>query len=84
MKLRLSPSTGLGKQFELGPADTLKLLLTTTEDKTAKRPHQAFLTLREPKTGLDESFVFSIKESGKARVEFVCHDSILNQLLQPN
>ncbi|CAD0111942.1 unnamed protein product [Aureobasidium uvarum] len=57
------------KQIKLGPTDTLKLLLTTTEDKTAKRPHQAFLTLHEPKTGLEESFVFSVKESGKARVE---------------
>jgi oligosaccharyltransferase complex subunit delta (ribophorin II) len=80
----LSPGAPLSKQIKLGPADTLKLLLTTTEDKTAKRPHQAFLTLHEPKTGLEESFVFTVKESGKARVELVCHDSFTIQFIPGN
>ena len=79
--IRLSPDARLSKQIKLGPTDTLKLLLTTTEDKTAKRPHQAFLTLHEPKTGLEESFVFTVKESGKARVELVCHDFLTIQFL---
>jgi oligosaccharyltransferase complex subunit delta (ribophorin II) len=77
----LSPEAPLSKQIKLGPTDTLKLLLTTTEDKTAKRPHQAFLTLHEPKTGLEESFVLTVKESGKARVELVCHDSLAEQFV---
>lgn len=55
--------------------------MTTTEDKTAKRPHQAFLTLHEPKTGLEESFVFNVKESGKAKVELVCHDFARHTIL---
>jgi oligosaccharyltransferase complex subunit delta (ribophorin II) len=80
----LSPGAPLSKQIKLGPADTLKLLLTTTEDKTAKRPHQAFLTLHEPKTGLEESFVFTVKESGKARVELVCRDPVAIQFLPDN
>jgi oligosaccharyltransferase complex subunit delta (ribophorin II) len=80
----LSPGAPLDKQIKLGPADTLKLLLTTTEDKTAKRPHQAFLTLHEPKTGLEESFVFTVKESGKARVELVCRDPVAIQFLPDN
>ena len=70
---RLSPQTPLSKQVKLGASDSLKLIMTTTEDKTAKRPHQAFLTLHEPKTGLEESFVFNVKESGKAKVELVCN-----------
>lgn len=55
----------------LGVSDTLKVLLTTTEGNEAKRPHQAFLSIREPKTGLEESFPFSIKDSGKGKVEVV-------------
>ncbi|KAG9539571.1 hypothetical protein KCU97_g22682, partial [Aureobasidium melanogenum] len=58
LKEKLSPEAHLSKQVKLGPTDSLKLVMTTTEDKTAKRPHQAFLTLHEPKTGLEESFVF--------------------------
>ncbi|KAI5267778.1 hypothetical protein E4T47_07938 [Aureobasidium subglaciale] len=68
-KEKLSPEAHLSKLIKLGPADTLKILMTTIQDQAAKRPHQAFLTLHEPTTGLEESFVFSVKESGKARVE---------------
>ncbi|OAL56739.1 hypothetical protein IQ07DRAFT_594212 [Pyrenochaeta sp. DS3sAY3a] len=67
-KDKLNPSTALGKSVSLGDTDTLRLLLTTVDGKTAKRPHQAFLTLTEPTTGLEESFVLSIKESGKGKV----------------
>lgn len=68
---RLNPSAPLSKSVSLGQTDTLKLILTTTDDKTAKRPHQAFLTLTEPETGLEESFIFTVKESGKAKVDLV-------------
>jgi len=68
-KDKLSPSTPLGKSVSLGATDTLKLLLTTVEGSTAKRPHQAFLTLTDPTTGLEESFVFNVKDSGKGKVD---------------
>jgi oligosaccharyltransferase complex subunit delta (ribophorin II) len=55
----------------LGATDTLKLLLTTTEGKKAKRPHQAFLTLTDPTTGLEESFILGVKENGKGKVDLV-------------
>jgi hypothetical protein len=70
---RLSPATPLGKSVVLGASDSLKLLLTTIDGKTAKRPHQAFLTLTDPTTGLEESFVLDVKESGKGKVNLVCH-----------
>lgn len=69
---RLNPSTPLAKTVELGASDSLKLLLTTVDGKTAKRPHQAFLTLTDPTTGLEESFVFNVKDSGKGKVDLVC------------
>lgn len=55
----------------LGASDSLRLLLTTVDGKTEKRPHQAFLTLTDPTTGLEESFVVDVKESGKGKVNLV-------------
>ena len=55
----------------LGATDSLKLDLTTVDGTKAKRPHQAFLTLTDPTTGLEESFVFSVKDSGKGKVSLV-------------
>jgi oligosaccharyltransferase complex subunit delta (ribophorin II) len=74
---RLNPNTPLSKSVSLGAADTLKLLLTTTDGKTAKRPHQAFLTLTEPDTGLEESFVLTVKDSGKGKIDLVCREDYL-------
>ena len=68
---RLDPSAPLAKSVSLGASDTLKLLLTAVDGKTAKRPHQAFLTLTDPTTGLEESFVINVKESGKGKVDVV-------------
>ncbi|KAF2275032.1 uncharacterized protein EI97DRAFT_85472 [Westerdykella ornata] len=68
-KDKLDPNSPLPKPISLGASDTLKLLLTTTDGKQAKRPHQAFLTIREPVTGLEESFVLSVKENGKGKLD---------------
>ena len=35
------------------------------------RPHQAFLLVKDPSNNLETSFAFSVKESGKAKVELV-------------
>jgi oligosaccharyltransferase complex subunit delta (ribophorin II) len=64
----------------LGATDTLKLVLTTLDGSTAKRPHQAFLTLTEPTTGLEESFVFNVKDSGKGKVD-LSHKDLPHQFL---
>ncbi|KAH8726790.1 Oligosaccharyltransferase subunit Ribophorin II-domain-containing protein [Phaeosphaeriaceae sp. PMI808] len=79
-KDKLSPSTPLAKSVSLGASDSLKLLLTTVDGKSAKRPHQAFLTLTDPTTGLEESFVFSVKESGKGKVD-LSHKDLPHQFL---
>jgi hypothetical protein len=47
--------------------------LTTQDGKSAKRPHQAFLLLQDPSKKLDVSYPFSVKESGKAKLELVGH-----------
>lgn len=55
----------------LSASDSLKIILTTQEGKSAKRPSQAYLLVRDPTTNLDVSYPFSVKESGKAKVELV-------------
>lgn len=70
--LRLIPNKNLSKTVKLGSSDTLKILLTVKEDKKVKRPHQVFLLLEDPSSGLDTSFPLSVKENGKAKVELVC------------
>ncbi|KAL9007522.1 MAG: hypothetical protein Q9173_007231 [Seirophora scorigena] len=79
-KEKLVENKALPEPVVLGAADTLKLLLTATEGKKARRPHQAFLLLREPKSGLDTSFPLSVKESGKGKLE-LSHKDLPTQFL---
>ena len=69
--VRLTESTPLKRKVELGAEDTLKILLTAEDGKTAKRPHQAFLNILDPQTGLETSFPFTVRESGKAKLDLV-------------
>ncbi|KAK5171921.1 uncharacterized protein LTR77_003558 [Saxophila tyrrhenica] len=73
-KEKLSPTSPLSKPVTLSATDTLKITLTTKEGKSGARPHQAFLTLNDPETGLQESFVLSVKENGKAKVDVTQKD----------
>jgi len=69
-KDKLSDHAPLTKPVTLGAADSLKIILTATENGKAKRPHQAFLLLRDQDTGLEATFPFSVKETGKGKVDF--------------
>jgi oligosaccharyltransferase complex subunit delta (ribophorin II) len=53
--------------------DSLKIVLTAKEGGDGKRPHQAFLMLKDKPTGLETAFPFKVKETGKAIVEIVRH-----------
>ncbi|RYP73007.1 hypothetical protein DL771_003875 [Monosporascus sp. 5C6A] len=66
---KFSESSPLSETVRFGSSDSLKVLLTAKEDGEGKRPHQAFLVLREPSTGLEAPFHMTVKESGKATVE---------------
>ncbi|KAK6380238.1 uncharacterized protein PV06_05607 [Exophiala oligosperma] len=74
LKEQLAPSKALSKPVKLGAADTLKVILTTQDGKTTKRPHQAFLLVQDSSKKLDISYPFSIKESGKAKLELTQKD----------
>ena len=69
--LRIVEHKSLSTSVTLGASDSLKIVLTVQDGKTAGRPHQAFLLLKDADTGLDISYPFSVKDSGKAKIDLV-------------
>ncbi|KAI1392742.1 Oligosaccharyltransferase subunit Ribophorin II-domain-containing protein [Hypoxylon trugodes] len=63
----------------LDSSDSLKLVLTAKENGKGKRPHQAFLVLRELASGLEAPFPLTVKDNGKAVVE-IKHSDLPVQL----
>ncbi|KAI9794254.1 MAG: hypothetical protein M1816_006180 [Peltula sp. TS41687] len=68
---RLKTSGPLPRPVSLSSSDTLKIILTTVEDEKPKRPHQAFLSIKDVGSDLGTSYAFNVKESGKAKIELV-------------
>lgn len=68
---RFAPKKSLSKPIILGSSDTLKVLITTKEDRKPKQPHQAFLNVKDPASNLETSFAIAIKDNGKGKVELV-------------
>lgn len=67
----LTPNEPLSESLTFDTGDKLKILLTTQDGKKAVRAHQTFLTLTDSATSLSESFPFTSKDNGKAKVELV-------------
>lgn len=80
-KEKLTEHKPFPRPITLGASDSLKVVLTTLDGKTAKRPNQAFLLLKEVVTGLDISYPFSVRENGKAKVE-LSHRDLPSQFLR--
>ena len=70
---RIVDNKPLGDPLTLGSSDTLKVELVTQESRSQKRPHQAFLLLKDKTTGLDTAYPFNVRDNGKARIELVCY-----------
>lgn len=68
---RLTQGAALPDALGLQTEDTLKISLTATENGKAKRPHQAFVILKEEDSGLEAPFALSLKSNGKGVVEIV-------------
>ena len=51
--------------------DSIRVELTAKEGSKKQRPHQAFVVLKDARTGLEASFPFTVKESGKGVAEIV-------------
>ncbi|KAF6805272.1 oligosaccharyltransferase subunit ribophorin ii [Colletotrichum sojae] len=78
---RLSATSPLKSPISLGAKDSLKLILTATEGDKAKRPHQAFLILKETESGLEAPFPLELKENGKGVVDVSQKDLPVQHLL---
>jgi len=74
IKEKLNSKSPLAKPVSLGSTDSLKVILTAKDNGQGKRPHQAFLVLQEPESGLEAPFPLTVKESGKAAVQIAQKD----------
>lgn len=68
---RLSATSPLKKPLSLGAKDSLKVMITAKEGDKAKRPHQAFLILKETESGLEVPFPMELKDNGRGVVDVV-------------
>ena len=67
----MSATAPLSKTISIGSTDAVKILLTAKDNGKGKRPHQAFLLLKDVETGLEAPFVLETKDTGKATVKIV-------------
>ncbi|KAK6512583.1 hypothetical protein TWF481_001467 [Arthrobotrys musiformis] len=73
-KRKFTSTSPITDDLTLKSTDSLKILLTTKEGDTAKRPHQLFLFVKDTESELESFFPFDIKESGKARLDLTLKD----------
>ncbi|KAK4191850.1 Dolichyl-diphosphooligosaccharide--protein glycosyltransferase subunit Swp1 [Podospora australis] len=80
VKEKINARTPLSTPVSLGSTDTLKIALTAKDNGQGKRPHQAFLVLKEQDSGLEAPYPLTVKESGQAVVS-ISHKDLPVQLL---
>ncbi|KAI1198121.1 Oligosaccharyltransferase subunit Ribophorin II-domain-containing protein [Nemania serpens] len=68
-KERFSEAKPLSGPLAIGNAESVKVLLVAKDGGEGKRPHQAFVVLRDEASGLEAPFPMTVKENGKAVVE---------------
>lgn len=68
---RLNVKKPLSTALTFGSADTIKIALTAKDNGKARRPHQAFIVLKDVDSGLEVPFPLTTKETGKAVVSIV-------------
>ncbi|KAG7138606.1 hypothetical protein HYQ46_008309 [Verticillium longisporum] len=83
VKETLSSKGLLKTPITLGAKESIKIALTTKENGKAKRPHQAFLILRDTATGLEAPFPLNVKENGKGTVEIAQKDLPIQHSITP-
>lgn len=83
LKLEIPDNKPLASPVSLGSLDTLRVSLTAQEGRSAKRAHQVFLLLKDPETGLDISYPFSVKENGKSKLDLTQKDLPIQFLSLP-
>jgi oligosaccharyltransferase complex subunit delta (ribophorin II) len=69
---RLNAKKPLSKPIALGNTDTIKITFTAKDNGKGKRPHQAFVVLKDVDSGLEAPFPLTTKDTGKAVGQIVC------------
>jgi oligosaccharyltransferase complex subunit delta (ribophorin II) len=69
--VRLNPKSALPSPVTLRHADTAKISLVAKDNGKGKRPHQAFVILKEEDSGLEAPFPLTVREDGRASVQIV-------------
>ena len=69
---RFNQNKPLSTSVSLGTSETLKIGLTAKDNGKGKRPHQAFVVLKEQDTGVEAPFPLTVKDDGKAIAKIVC------------
>ncbi|KAF3150287.1 hypothetical protein TWF569_004679 [Orbilia oligospora] len=83
-KQKFTSTSPISDALTLKNTDSLKILLTTKEGDTAKRPHQLFLFVKDTESELESFFSFDVKESGKARLDLTQKDIPVALLSAPS
>lgn len=83
IKEKLSQKSPLSKVVTLGSQDTVTISLTAKDNGKAKRPHQAFVLLKDEETGLEAPFPLTVKDDGKAKVQISQKDIPVQLLSTP-
>ncbi|KAJ9151854.1 Dolichyl-diphosphooligosaccharide--protein glycosyltransferase subunit 2 [Pleurostoma richardsiae] len=78
---KFTQKSPLNKAVTLGGQDTITVSLTAKDSSKGKRPHQAFVVLKDEETGLEAPFPFTVKEDGKAKVQIAQKDLPVQLLL---
>ncbi|OIW26026.1 hypothetical protein CONLIGDRAFT_672930 [Coniochaeta ligniaria NRRL 30616] len=66
LKEKLNAKKPLSKPVTIGSSDTIKITLTAKDNGSGKRPHQAFVVLKDVDSGLEAPFPLTTKDTGKA------------------
>ncbi|RWA12591.1 hypothetical protein EKO27_g2523 [Xylaria grammica] len=68
-KEKFSETNQLSHPIAIGNTDSVKVLLVAKDGGKGKRPHQAFVVLKDELSGLEAPFPMTVKENGKAVVD---------------
>ncbi|RYC63503.1 hypothetical protein CHU98_g2723 [Xylaria longipes] len=68
-KEKFSETKPLSHPVTIRNTESIKVLLTAKDGGKGKRPHQAFVVLRDELSGLEAPFLMTVKENGKAVVD---------------
>lgn len=66
-----TPGKPIKDMVTLSSTGSVRLALTITNGGKPRRPHQGFLTITNPESGLEEAFPLTINDNGNSRFDLV-------------